>query len=127
MSTAPRSAVERYHLEFWNERRFELADEIIGEQLVRNELDGRVALTRADARKRAEETWAAVEHIEFSLLHTIAENDLVTTIYQADITRRNGTTNAFAGIEVLRVRDGRIVEVWNHARQHGRWPDGAAT
>jgi hypothetical protein len=126
VSASPRSVVERYNLEFWNQRRFELADEIIGDELVRNELGGRVTLTRAEARKRAEDLWAGVEHVEFTLLQTVGDGDLVSIVYQADITRRDGTSDAIASIEVFRVVDGKIVEVWNNAHQHGRWPDGAA-
>jgi predicted SnoaL-like aldol condensation-catalyzing enzyme len=125
MSASARSVVERYNLELWNQQRFELSDELLGDEIVRNGVDGQVTHTRAEARRRAEELWSRVAHIEFTLLHTICEGDLVTIVFQAEISKRDGGSSAFAGIEVFRVLDGKIVEVWNHTRQPGRWPAAA--
>jgi hypothetical protein len=36
--------------------------------------------------------------------------------------RHDGTRDAIASIEVFRVANGRIVEVWNNTHDHGRWP-----
>lgn len=126
MNASPREVVERYNLEFWNQRRFDLADEIIADELVRNELTGRVVLTRAQARERAEKLWDSVKHVSFRLLHTIAEGELCAIVYQADIVRHDGSDDAISSIEVFRVVDGRIVEVWNNAHQQGCWPSDAS-
>ena len=122
MSASPRQVVERYNLEFWNLRRFELADQIIADELVRNELSGRVVLTRDEARERAERLWDGVRDVRFRLLHTLEDGELCAIVYQADIVHHDGSPDAIASIEVFRVVDGRIVEVWNNAHQKGRWP-----
>lgn len=118
-----RTVVERYNLEFWNERRFDLADELIGETMVRNDPDRRVVLTRAQARERAESLWGTVRHVEFRLLRVVEDGDLCTIVYQADMVLPDGTPDAIASIEVFRVVDGMIVEVWNTTHQHGHWPE----
>lgn len=122
MSASPREVVERYNLEFWNLRRFDLADQIIADELVRNELSGRVVLTRAQARERAEKLWDTVKHVQFRLLHTVADGELCAIVYQADMVHHDGTDEAISSIEVFRVVDGQIVEVWNNVHQQGRWP-----
>jgi predicted SnoaL-like aldol condensation-catalyzing enzyme len=57
------------------------------------------------------------------LLHTIVHNDLCTIVYPADVRNHDGTRDAIASIEVFRVVDGRIVEVWNNTHDHGWWPE----
>lgn len=123
MTVSPRTVVERYNLEFWNEKRFDLADELIGDELVRHDPDQRTVLRRAQARERAEKLWETVQHVHFRLLHVVADSELVTIIYQADMVLHDGSADAIAGIEVFRVVDGRIVEVWNTTHQHGHWPE----
>jgi predicted SnoaL-like aldol condensation-catalyzing enzyme len=118
-----REVVERYNLELWNKQRYEIAPEIIGEQVVRNTPGRRDVLSHAEAVERIRKLWATVEHVEFTLLHTIVEDDLCTIVYQADIRNHDGSRDAIASIEVFRVVDGRIVEVWNNTQHHDWWPE----
>jgi predicted SnoaL-like aldol condensation-catalyzing enzyme len=120
--SATREAVERYNLELWNNRRYDIAPEIIGDEIVRNSPGRREILSHTEAVDRVRRLWATVEHVEFTLLHTIVEDDLCTIIYQADMRRHDGTRDAIASIEVFRVANGRIVEVWNNTHDNGRWP-----
>jgi hypothetical protein len=49
-------------------------------------------------------------------------DEVVTlTREQAEMTDHEGTEDAIASIEVFRVVDGRIAEVWNNTQQHGVW------
>jgi predicted SnoaL-like aldol condensation-catalyzing enzyme len=118
-----REVVERYNLDLWNHQRFEIAPEIIGAQVVRNSPGHREVLSRAEAVDRIRRLWSTVEHVEFTLLHTIVHNDLCTIVYQADVRNHDGTRDAIASIEVFRVVDGRIVEVWNNTHDHDWWPE----
>lgn len=122
--TTTREAVERYNLELWNKQRYEIASEIIGAQIVRNSPGRRDVLSRAAAVERIRTLWATVEHVEFRLLHTIVDEDLCTIVYQAEIRNHDGSRDAIASIEVFRVEDGHIVEVWNNnTYDHDWWPD----
>ncbi|BBZ34609.1 hypothetical protein MCNF_32140 [Mycolicibacterium confluentis] len=118
-----REVVQRYNLELWNQRRFELGHELLGEQVIRNSPAGREVLSREQSIERVRTMWASVEHVEFSLLHTIVDGEMCTIVYQADIRLPGGAADAIASIEVFRVVDGRIVEVWNNVHDHGRWPE----
>jgi predicted SnoaL-like aldol condensation-catalyzing enzyme len=118
-----REVVRRYNLEMWNRRRFDLGYELLGEQVIRNGPDSREVLSREQSIDRVRTLWASVEHVEFRLLQLIAEGELCTIVYQADIRLPGGKPDAIASIEVFRVVDGRIVEVWNNTHDHGRWPE----
>jgi len=123
--SATREAVERYNLELWNNQRYDIAPEILGDEVVRNSPGRREILSHTEAVERVRRLWATVEHVEFTLLQTIVEDDLCTIVYQADMRRHDGTRDAIASIEVFRVADGRIVEVWNNTHDHGHWPGAA--
>ena len=118
-----RQVVERYNFELWNEQRYEIAREVIGDSVIRNSPGGRQVLTRDESVQRIRDAWNQFERIEFELLHTIVEVELCTIVYQAEMRRSDGARDSIASIEVFRVSDGRIVEVWNNSHDHNRWPD----
>lgn len=122
MRTA-REVVELYNLELWNNARFELADEIIAETMVRHEVGDSRILTRAEARKRVEDTWAMFERLHFALNAVIADddNEHVAIVYDSTLTNKDGTEVKIASIEVFKVVDGQITDVWNCGYGQGVW------
>jgi predicted SnoaL-like aldol condensation-catalyzing enzyme len=121
MMRSPREVVEAYNFELYNGRRFDLADALVAESMVRHEVGGTTVLTRAQARERIETLCAEVQDFNFTLLHTIVDGDYVCIVYQCDMTRHDGTPDAISSIEVFHVVDGVITEVWNNPHQHGQW------
>lgn len=122
MRTA-REVVELYNLELWNKARFELADEIIAETMVRHEVGQSHTLTRAQARQRVEDTWAMFDSLHFTLNAVIADEDgrHVAIVYDSTMTNKDGSEFQIASIEVFRVVDGRITDVWNCGYGQGVW------
>ena len=121
MKTA-REVVELYNYELWNKQRYELADELISETWLRHEIGSVTTLTRAEAKQRVIDRWSIADRLEFRLLHTITEGELVTIIYEAHVMPKGGGDEIVASsIEVYRVVDGQICEVWNPARTLGSW------
>lgn len=118
-----RHVVERYNLELWNQQRYEIAPEIIGQQIIRHSPGSRTVLSRDEAVDRIRNTWRKFAHMKFTLLHTLVDGDLCTIVYQAEMRAPDGSHDSIASIEVFRVVDGRIVEVWNNSHNHGRWPE----
>lgn len=119
--TTPREVVERYNYEFWNECRFELADELLADHVVRHEVGTVDTLTRNQARERVESLVASVTSAHFTLLNVIADGDHVCIVYQCDLLRQDGTPDTISSIEVFRVVDGRITDVWNNPHTRGAW------
>ncbi|MHB8696373.1 MAG: nuclear transport factor 2 family protein [Solirubrobacteraceae bacterium] len=118
-----REVVELYNLAVWNEQNFALAEELFAEEVVRHGVDEVVTLTREQAVRRIEELCATVERVHFELPVLVAGDDgeHVAIVYQAEMTRHDGTEDAIASIEVFRVVDGRITDVYNNTHQHGVW------
>ncbi|HEY5845144.1 MAG TPA: ester cyclase [Mycobacterium sp.] len=125
MSTAVRTArevVELYNLELWNNRKFDLADELIADTMIRHEVGESQTLTREQALKRVTDTWAEFDHIQFDLNIVVAsaEGEHVTIVYDSVLSKGENDVRV-ASIEVFRVVDGKIVEVWNCGYKLGVW------
>ena len=125
-AASPRTVVERYNYELWNDQNYGVAEEIIGEEIVRNTPGGRTVLTHDQAVRRVRDLWATVKSVHFTLLRIVADAELCSIVYQADIVNHDGTPDFIAAIEVFRVEEGRVVEVWNPCNyDHDRWPEFA--
>lgn len=118
-----REVVELYNFVVWNERDFELADELFADNVIRHGVDEVVTLTRRQARQRVEDMWVLFDTLHFDLIVVIAGDDgeHVAIVYQSTMTTPDGTDTAIASIEVFRVVDGRITEVYNCGYKQGLW------
>ncbi|GAB7142534.1 polyketide cyclase [Mycobacterium riyadhense] len=92
-----REVVEQYNLVVWNERNLALAEELFADTVIRHEVAEAHTLTREQAVKRVEDTWAMFDKLHFDLNVVIAGDD------------GDGTETNVAGIEVFRVVDGKGV------------------
>jgi predicted SnoaL-like aldol condensation-catalyzing enzyme len=113
--------VEAYNFELWNNRRYELADELLGDTVIRHEIGAIETLTREQSLQRIIDAWNGVEHLHLTLLRVLAEGELVSIVYQCRSRTRDDNEIPIGSIEVFRVVDGRICEVWNAAHTYAEW------
>jgi predicted SnoaL-like aldol condensation-catalyzing enzyme len=118
-----REVVELYNLVVWNEQDLDLAEELFADEVIRHGVDEAVTLTREQAVRRIVDLYATVEHVRFELPVVVGGDDgeHVAIVYQAEMTRHDGAADSIASIEVFRVVDGRITDVYNNTHQHGHW------
>ncbi|MFV1473094.1 nuclear transport factor 2 family protein [Mycolicibacterium elephantis] len=124
MSRSAREVVELYNLVAWNKADFALADELLGETVIRHEVgEPPHVLTHEQAVRRVVDMWEAAESIRFDLNLVVAGDDgeHVAIVYQSPIKMKDGTETTIGSMEVFRVVDGRIVEVWNCGYKQGVW------
>jgi predicted SnoaL-like aldol condensation-catalyzing enzyme len=124
MSRAVRTArevVELYNLVVWNERNLELADELLGDFVVRHEVGEAHTLTQDEAVQRAADHWKMFDKLRFELNLVVAGDDgeHVAIVYQSPMTLKDGTEATIGSMEVFRVIDGRITAVWNCGYRQG--------
>lgn len=122
MRTA-REVVEQYNWVVWNERDFALADELLGDNVVRHDVGEVKVLTHEEAVNRVIDHWAMFETIRFDLKLVIAGDDgeHVTIVYESPMTFPDGNSMTISSMEIFRVVDGRIAEVWNCGYKQGVW------
>jgi ketosteroid isomerase-like protein len=118
-----REVVELYNLVVYNERNFELADELFADNVIRHDVGESTTLTRAEARKRIEDMWQLFDKLHFDLKIVIAGDDgeHVAIVYDSTMTNKDGTLMPIGSIEVFHVIDGQIVGVYNCGYKQGVW------
>lgn len=118
-----REVVELYNLVVWNERDFALAEELLGDRVIRHDVGESTTLTHAEAVSRVVDHWAMFQTIRFDLNLVVAGDDgeHVAIVYQSPMTMQDGSEFSVGSMEIFRVLDGRIVEVWNCGYKQGVW------
>ena len=118
-----RAVVELYNLVVWNERDIDLADELLADSVIRHEVGAARTLTHAEAVQRVVDMWQLADSLHFDLNVVIEGDDgeHVAIVYNSTVTAKDGTETNIASIEVFRVVDGKITEVWNCGYQQGVW------
>jgi predicted SnoaL-like aldol condensation-catalyzing enzyme len=123
MTRSAREVVELYNLVVWNKRDFALADELMGETVIRHEVGDATTLTHEQAVQRIVDNWAMFDELRFDLNLVVAGDDgeHVAIVYQSPMTLTDGTKTDVGSMEIFRVVDGRITEVWNCGYKQGVW------
>ena len=123
MTRSAREVVELYNLVVWNKRDFALADELMGETVIRHEVGEATTLTHEQAVQRIVDNWAMFDELRFDLNLVVAGDDgeHVAIVYQSPMELKDGTTTDVGSMEIFRVVDGRITEVWNCGYKQGVW------
>jgi predicted SnoaL-like aldol condensation-catalyzing enzyme len=123
MTRSAREVVEQYNLVVWNDRDFALAEELIGNSVIRHDVGEVNTLTHEEAVQRVAAHWDMVESIRFDLNLVVAGDDgqHVAIVYQSPMTLKDDTETTVGSMEIFRVIDGRITEVWNCGYKQGVW------
>lgn len=118
-----REVVELYNLVVWNQRDFALAEELMGDTVIRHEVGEATVLTHAQAVARIVDQWDVFESIRFDLKVVVAGDDgeHVAIVYQSPMKLKDGTETTVGSMEIFRVVAGRITEVWNSGYEQGVW------
>ena len=118
-----REVVELYNLVVWNERNFELADELMGDTVIRHDVGEAQTLTHEQAVQRIVDLWEFFEKLRFDLNLVVAADDgeHVAIVYDSTMTNKDATEMTIGSMEIFRVVDGRITEVWNCGYKQGVW------
>ena len=123
MTRSAREVVELYNLVVWNERDFALAEELMGETVIRHEVGEAQTLTHEQAVQRIVDNWAMFDKLRFDLRLVVEGDDgeHVAIVYQSPMELKDGTKTDVGSMEIFRVVDGRITEVWNCGYKQGIW------
>ena len=118
-----REVVELYNLVVWNQRDFALAEELMGDEVIRHDVGEVQTLTHEQAVARVVDHCAVFDEIRFELNLVVAGDDgeHVAIVYQSPMKLKDGTETTIGSMEIFRVVDGRITEVWNCGYKQGDW------
>ncbi len=117
----PEQVVRRYLEEMYNERRLDLVGELIADPEIRHAPGERRVMTLADNTERLEKMFAQCPVLRFEPSVVIAQDDLVSVAWNGWSTQADGRSYEFAAVELFRVQDGKITEIWNSKEAKGHW------
>jgi len=115
-----RSAVEivrAYGVDAWTQGRDDLIPELCHDPIIRHDADREVRLSHAEQRARMRHNYEELRPV-FEDVVLAGDDEYVTLVW--NVTGRDPNWK-WSGIEVFRVVDGRIAEVWNSSYQDGHW------
>jgi predicted SnoaL-like aldol condensation-catalyzing enzyme len=118
-----RQVVELYNLVVWNECDLVLAEELLADTVIRHEVGQAHTLTHAQAVQRVADVWQLFDSLHFDLNLVVegGDGEHVAIVYDSTMTTGDGVETNVASMEVFRVVDSRITEVWNCGYQQGVW------
>ena len=129
MTRTAREVVEQYNLVVWNNRDFALAEELMGDTVIRHEVGEATTLTHEQAVARIVDHWEMFETIRFDLNLVVAGDDgeHVAIVYQSPMELKDGTKTSRQHGDLPRRRrqDHRSVELRLQTRECGRDGTGA--
>jgi hypothetical protein len=97
MTRAAREVVELYNLVVWNERNSDLAEELMGDTVIRHEVGEAQTLTHEQAVQRIVDNWAMFDKLRFDLNLVVAGEDgeQVAIVYQSPMELRTARRQAW--------------------------------
>ena len=121
MTRSAREVVELYNLVVWNKRDFALAEELMGDTVIRHEVGEAQTLTHEEAVRRIVDNWAMFDELRFDLNLVVAGDDgeHVAIVYQSPMKLKDGTENddrQHGDVPRGRWQDHRSLELWLQAR-----------
>jgi len=118
-----RSLVRRFYDEVWNRGNVEVANEVFAPDYVRHDLRPTEALPGgAGQAKIAADFRAAFPDLRMEVDLLLAEEDLVAARWTTEGTNTGawggrpptGNHAILSGVNIFRIREGKVVELWNH-------------
>ena len=118
-----KSLIRRFCEEVWNHGRLDVVMEIFAEDYVRHDLRPGNPLPGPEGQKRiAADFRAAFPDLHMTLDLIAAEGDLVVTRWTTAGTHTGqwgsiaptGKRAVFSGVNIYRIKNGKVVELWNH-------------
>jgi steroid delta-isomerase-like uncharacterized protein len=118
-----KALIHRFYEEVWNNGNLDAADDIFAADYVRHDLRPGNALPGPKGQKRiAADFRAAFPDLRMTVDLMLAEDDLVTARWTTEGTNTGpwagvpptGKYVKFSGVNIFRVENGRVVELWNH-------------
>lgn len=109
--TTPLAIVQAYYRDVWSDHKVERIPQLCADPVVRHDPKGLATLSHEQQRARI--LAHADKKLRFHIVSAHGDDRFATIIWQvtSDISDYRN-----AGIEVLKVVDGRIAEVWNATR-----------
>jgi len=123
----PLRAVQMYNDDVWGRHQRELIVELLANPLRRHHPGHTEVFTHDDMLKRYDNYFSKNREMRAVARRYVCEGAYVTLLWDIDMVANDGKVSTISGIEIFKVVDGKITDVWNPnavAEQYpaGPWP-----
>jgi hypothetical protein len=129
MSTlTPRRVVELYNDDLWTHKKRELITQLLANPLRRHHPGGTQIFSHEDMVRRYDDYHRKFAKISGIGRHYVCEGPFVTLVWDFRMEEASGAAKTISSIEIFKVVDGKITDVWNpnnvaESYPTGPWPD----
>ncbi len=117
----PTEVLRRYQSEIWNEHDYDKIGEIVANPY-RRHYPGKIeTLTNEQLLERVRYYCRGLSKMSFHSVLEVAEGPFVTTCWETVGYTKKGQRLCTSGIEIFKVEQGLITDVWNGHAQDGLW------
>jgi steroid delta-isomerase-like uncharacterized protein len=118
-----KATVRRFYDEVWNKGNLDVADEIFADDCVRHDLRPGTAPPGPEGQKAVAGLFRfAFSDVQLTVNLMVAEGDMVVARWTIEGTHQGawgsisptGKPVRFAGVNIFRFADGKVIELWNH-------------
>ena len=119
--TSPEAVVLRYLTVMYNKRRLDLIPELIADPEIRHAPGETKVTSLAENTERLTKMFEQCPVLRFDPMVVVSQGELVSVAWNGFSTQTSGKSYEFAAVELFRVVDGKIVEIWNSREARGLW------
>ena len=118
-----KALIRRFYEEVWSKGNLDAAEDIFADNYVRHDLRPGNPATGPEGQKRiAADFRAAFPDLHMTIDLMIAEGDMVVARWTTEGTNTGpwgtvpptGKRARFSGVNIFRIQNGKVVELWNH-------------
>ena len=117
----PTEVVRTYIDVLYNQRRLDLIPDLIADPTWRHKAGEVKSLTLAETMTRLQGLLDLCPVLRFETTLLVADGPNVAINWNGWSTQTSGKSYQMSGIEIFRVVDDRIVEIWNSKEARGLW------
>jgi hypothetical protein len=126
----PLRVVQMYNDDVWANHQRHLIVQLLANPLRRHHPGGTQVFSHEDMLRRYDDYFTRFAAMKAVARNYICEGPYVTLVWDIDMHAKNGAVSTISGIEVFKVVNGVITDVWNPnavAEQYpaGPWPEFA--
>ena len=112
--------IQEYTDAVYHNRDPEALARFVADPCIRHEHGRREVMTLEQNKARVAGFLAQAANVKFAVAAELAEGEFYASAYQFSFSQGD-SENTLSGIEIFRVRDGKITETWNAAAGEGAW------
>jgi predicted SnoaL-like aldol condensation-catalyzing enzyme len=120
----PLRVVQMYNDDVWANHQRDLIAKLLANPLRRHHPGGTQIFTHADMLRRYDDYFTRFKAMRAVARHYICEGAYVTLLWDIDMEANDGKLTTISSIEIFKVVDGKIVEVWNPNNVAESYPTG---